>query len=163
MAAITEQYIEQNKKLHEIDPKYGTSGHKWASEVIRLCKKYDTKDVLDYGCGKGTLAESLPFEIQQYDPATRPERPVPADIVVCGDVMEHIEPDCLDDVISDLDALFKKCLYLVISTRLAQKTLPDGRNAHLIVESGGWWIKKLPFTFIEKRNRHDEIILVCQK
>ena len=33
--------------------------------------------------------------------------------------------------------------YMVAATRPAKKTLPDGRNTHLIVENRDWWERKL--------------------
>ena len=37
--------------------------------------------------------------------------------------------------------------FIVLSTREAKKTLSDGRNAHLIVKSPIWWIKKFEGNF----------------
>ena len=33
--------------------------------------------------------------------------------------------------------------FLLIDTREAIKTLPDGRNAHLIIEGKDWWTEKV--------------------
>jgi hypothetical protein len=162
---ITDDYLDQNVRLHGSTPTYGTSGWQYAQAVIRLARQHGTEDVLDYGCGKGTLAEALPFPIRQYDPAIleHSDEPEPADIVVCGDVMEHIEPHCLDDVLNHIHRLTRVCTYWVIATRKAAKTLPDGRNCHLIVESRDWWVKKLAqhdFSIAEEsRGRKGEIIL----
>lgn len=142
---ITEEYIDLNAQLHEKFPTYGTSGKNWASAVGFLHKSFGFNVVLDYGCGKQTLAASLPdLKIVGYDPAIPivSTRPVPADLVVCGDVLEHIEPELLDEVIDDLNKLSKKMTFVVLSTREAKKTLSDGRNAHLIVKSPIWWINK---------------------
>ena len=35
------------------------------------------------------------------------------------------------------------CCYLVIDLLPAVKNLPDGRNAHIMLESSGWWLDKL--------------------
>lgn len=142
---ITENYRELNKKLHESNKHYGTSGHKWASLVQNAVKWVNSQDVLDYGCGKSTLAQNLPFDIQQYDPAIAKysESPEPAHIVVCTDVLEHIEPELIDNVLADLARLTKSMLILSIANRPAKKTLDDGRNAHLIQENESWWLNKL--------------------
>ena len=58
-------------------------------------------------------------------------------------MLEHIEPDCLDDVLLHLRTKVKKRLFFAISLRPAGKTLADGRNAHLIVESAEWWLERL--------------------
>lgn len=138
---ISDEYRELNSKLHETREDYGRLGSRWAPLVMALCANEGTMDVLDYGCGKGTLNLSLPFGVHCYDPAVPKfsATPKPADIVVCTDVAEHIEPDCLDDVLDDLQRVTGKVLVLNVATRPAVKTLADGRNAHLIVEQWEWW------------------------
>lgn len=142
---ITEQYQKLNEKLHETNKHYGAGGHKWASQVEGICKLVGSRDVLDYGCGKSTLAQNIPFTINQYDPAITKfsEQPNPADIVICTDVLEHIEPDCIDDVLRDICRLTKQLAFLVIANRPAKKTLEDGRNAHLIQENELYWLAKI--------------------
>lgn len=104
-----------------------------------------THDILDYGCGKGTLGAALGFAIQEYDPAVagKDTAPAPADIVVCTDVLEHIEPDRLEAVLDDLQRLTRRVLYVHVATVPAHKTLSDGRNAHLIVEPWSWWRERM--------------------
>lgn len=96
---ITEEYREANKRLHEINERYGTSGAKWARKVSQLVQSTGSSSVLDYGCGKGLLAAALPeLGIREYDPAIpgKDSEPESAEFVVCTDVLEHIETDCLD-------------------------------------------------------------------
>jgi hypothetical protein len=69
--------------------------------------------------------------------------PDPADIVACTDVLEHIEPECLEDVLADLRRVTKKMGFFTIATRPAKKFLSDGRNAHLIQQDARWWLEKL--------------------
>ncbi len=69
--------------------------------------------------------------------------PPPCDLVYCGDVLEHVEPDCLNAVLNDLRRLTLKAVLLVICTGPAAKTLQDGRNAHLIQEGPRWWLDAL--------------------
>ncbi len=147
---ISDNYRELNSQLHIDNKSFGTSGKKWARAVEFLHKKFKINSILDYGCGKQTLSFALPhLNIAGYDPAI-PElsaRPVPADLVVCGDVLEHVEPEHLEKVIEDLDQLSQKLTFVVLSTREAKKILKDGRNAHLIVKPIEWWIKKLESKF----------------
>ncbi len=46
-------------------------------------------------------------------------------------------------MLRDLKRVTKRKLFFNIATRPAQKTLPDGRNAHLIVETAEWWLNQL--------------------
>lgn len=142
---ITDDYRAQNAAMHAEKPHYGRGGYLAAERVERLAKKFNAGTILDYGCGKATLASALPhLAVSCYDPAVpgRDSPPSPADIVVCSDVMEHVEPDCLADVIRHLHSLSREVLYLEIATVPALKYLPDGRNAHLIVEPAAWWLEK---------------------
>lgn len=142
---ITEEYKELNKRLHNERADYGTGGTRHAQTILKLCESLKTTSVLDYGCGKGTLANNIPFPIWEYDPCVpgKDEQPRAADIVVCTDVLEHVEPSRLGDVLGNLAALTKKVGYLVIATRPAKKNLPDGRNAHLIQKPVSWWRETL--------------------
>jgi len=138
----SQAYKELQQELHNRNVGYGVSGYKHAQHVIELAKHLQTKDILDYGCGQQTLQKALPFPITNYDPFipgsdTEPE---PHDLVVCSDVLEHIEPECLDDVVDHLGKLTKRLLFVDIAQRPAKKVLADGRNAHLIVKSTSWWI-----------------------
>ena len=139
---ITDEYRKLNEDLHESNRAYGTSGKKLANYVLNVSKQLDTQDILDYGCGKGTLAANLPFDIKQYDPCIEAHKdtPEPARIVICSDVLEHIEPDCLTDVLDDLWRVTKESILMVIHHGPAKKTLADGRNAHLIQEDEQFWL-----------------------
>lgn len=145
MQFITDQYRELNEQLHAQNPGYGTNGYKHLDTIQMLHRQLDVADILDYGCGKSTLAINLGFPIRQYDPAIPKfaELPKPADLVTCTDVLEHIEPYYLDDVLDHLQALTKKVCFVVVSTVPARKTLPDGRNAHLIQKPAKWWMDRL--------------------
>lgn len=145
---ITQEYKQLNAELHGRTD-YGTSGHKWAATIAELACKLGTLDILDYGCGKQTLQKSLGIPIKQYDPCLEgfDATPEPADIVMCGDVLEHIEPDCLDDVLDDLQRVVKRAGVFVVSTRPARRILADGRNAHLIQEPYAWWKEKIEARF----------------
>lgn len=161
MQLITNEYRKLNETLHNKNLTYGTCGFQYSTPILELCNKFNTKDVLDYGCGKCTLANTLPFAIKKYDPAIRcfSNDPEPADIVACTDVMEHIEPELLDNVLAHLKSKTKKLVYLIICTRPAQKTLEDGRNAHLLVKDHLFWFAKISEYFdILNYNRQDSAL-----
>lgn len=155
---ITESYRELNKQLHN-NPAYGISGQKYVEEVQNLSEYVKADSILDYGCGKGTLKSNFlfPERIREYDPAIAgKDIPAePADLVVCTDVLEHIEPECLDDVLADISRLTKKAAYLVVATFPAKKHLPDGRNAHLIQRGRDFWDEKVRKHFREMSTLSD--------
>lgn len=105
--------------------------------------------LLDYGCGHNlSLQENLKpqrqFKYQCYDPGVPEyaEPPEPAELVVCIDVLEHIEPDCLEEVLDHLESLTQQVLFATVHTGPAGKVLPDGRNAHLIQKPAEWWLPR---------------------
>lgn len=121
--------------------------------IVALIKQYGSTTLLDYGCGKGhqygAKAEAhLEFGIMPhlYDPgvkefARRPKRRY--DGVICTDVMEHIEHGDVKSIMRDVFRYSRHWVFFSISTRLAKKTLPDGRNVHLTIKPAYWWDEKL--------------------
>lgn len=166
---ISERYRELNKTLHDERSDYGGGSRRWASMVWTFIERGKHRSALDYGAGKGrlhealrTLLESRDIAWQDYDPAI-PQfsaTPDPAHFVVCTDVLEHIEPEFIDEVLTDLRRVTQRRLFLVVSTREAQKKLPDGRNAHLIQKPPEWWLREklLPIFEIDwfDRDKDDE-------
>lgn len=143
---ISEEYRKLNGELHERGVGYGTSGHKWAEEIRGFANATQARTILDYGAGSMTLAKAIKDRtVISYDPAVPgiDTPPHPADLVVCGDVLEHIEPDCLEYVLDDLKRLAKRHIFLVVNMRPAKKFLADGRNAHLIQQPTEWWLPKI--------------------
>jgi len=170
---ISKEYIELNKKLHESTPTYGMGGAKYADTTLKLAKTLINDNnqfvsILDFGAGKGTLGTELAKSniiIAEYDPAIpgKDETPRPADLVICTDVLEHIEPDKLEFLLDELKRVTRKLGYYVISTRKAGKILADGRNAHLIVEGKDWWESKLKKYFTVNKvieTKHSELHVV---
>lgn len=139
---ITPEYAALNAELHQRVPSYGTGGHKWAEVVRALVAEAGAKSVLDYGCGKGSLRQALrPIKVHEYDPAIRGKdrKPSSAGIVVCTDVMEHVEPEFTEDVIWDLVWLATRAVFVAVSCRVGGKQLADGRPAHINVQPQAWW------------------------
>lgn len=157
---ISAEYVRLNVAMHAAGG-YGEGGHRWGQQVLDLARQCEARSILDYGCGTGTLKEVLdavvvppelrnadgtrPFDVLEYDPAIsgKDKRPARADLVVCCDVLEHVEPDCLYAVLDDIRNIARTAVLLVVATRPAKKVLSDGRNAHLINETVDWWLPKL--------------------
>lgn len=143
---ISPEYRQQNMALHQARKDYGNRGARWADEVWNTSRSLDCHSWLDYGCGKATLGEAMPPEMQDawqnYDPAIPlySTPPMPADLVVCVDVLEHVEPNAIEDVLDDLQRLSRKAVLLFVDMTPASKTLPDGRNAHLLQRPIDWWL-----------------------
>ncbi len=155
---ITEDYLRMNQQLHE-DPGYGVG----ISEVVinsrlkiigDVAREAKAKTILDYGCGKGVILEQAKQHFDQiefygYDPAVVKwsEEPPACDVVYSFSVLEHIEPELLDNVIDDILEKTKVAAILFVDTIPAIKSLPDGRNPHLTIEGPTWWRAKFKTRF----------------
>lgn len=160
---ISPEYLEQQKTLHLQDVSYGISGMSYASDIAGLIFNEGIATVLDYGCGKGTLKKALANEdidcvVTEYDPAIpgKDHDPEPAELVVCTDVLEHIEEDKLDNVLHHLRSKAMRFIAIVVSNRPALKSLPDGRNAHTIIRDGRWWEERLSKYMKIERSAYSE-------
>lgn len=138
-------YREQLRLKHA-SVRWGKHGHCHADDVRAWAQELGAVDVLDYGCGRGTLKPALaPMRCYEFDPGVigKEQLPKPAGIVACTDVAEHLEPDRLDGVLEHIYKLAVQGAYFVISCRPAREILADGRNAHLSIHEPDWWLKKL--------------------
>lgn len=144
---ISEEYRQMQQELHK-KRGYGQSSVDLAPLVAQVIRRDRVEEMLDYGAGKGRLGEELewlvpwPLRIHSYDPAV-PEwsaRPEPSTFVACLDVLEHIEPQLLPNVLDDLMRVTAGKGLFTVATGPAMKVLADGRNAHLIQQPASWWL-----------------------
>jgi hypothetical protein len=136
------------QQLHE-NPAYGVASLQFVNVVASLIAQSGATSLSDYGAGKQNLRRGLEqagvtLDYRPYDPAF-PEYGPPrsADLVCCIDVLEHIEPEFLDNVLDELASLTTKVGFLSIHSGPAAKVLADGRNAHLIQQPSSWWLPRL--------------------
>jgi hypothetical protein len=161
---ISEEYKDLLKQEHI--NKWGMAASQQLDSITDFLSRYNIQDFVDYGCGSGnrlkTLLPDQLFDIQQYDPGVSQynSTPEPSSGVVCVDVLEHVEPSCLENVLCHLQSLVKKAGYFSISTTPARRILQDGRNAHLIIESPDWWSWKLStyFNIVQQKITDDTVI-----
>lgn len=140
---ISEEYRKQCALLHNSGV-WGSTSHLMATRIEPLIRASGSKDYLDYGAGRCTLSESpclSEFKAYEYDPAVPAISaiPEPRDFVVCTDVLEHIERDLIHNVMADLKRVVKKEGYFIVALVPALQILPDGRNAHILIETHEWW------------------------
>jgi hypothetical protein len=80
-------------------------------------------------------------------------------LIVSSDVMEHIEPDHLNDVLEWLTHHATKFQYhLIACSPDLGPPLPDGRNAHLIVQTPEWWREQFQDRGIMEYWSHEEVL-----
>ena len=154
---ISEEYKKQITEYHNSRP--------WGGAVrgnSMMLNKYmmisGAKTILDYGAGRSDLLKEMnaqypnrQYIINEYEPG-RPELagdPPASDAVVSFDVMEHIEPNKVDNVIKHI---YEKCnmwTYHKICLRAATGAFPGTeQNLHLTIKDGPWWLEKFSKYFI---------------
>lgn len=169
---ITDAYRAQQSQLHQ-NPNYGVASVNFAPFVATVMQALNATELLDYGAGKGRLRQALaplmkwPVQVRHYDPAI-PEwaaTPEPMNFVTCIDVLEHIEPPLLDNVLDDLQRVTAGCGFFTVHTGPAVKHLADGRNAHLIQQPPAWWLPKLlaRFELLQFNRIENGFIVVVQQ
>jgi len=147
----TENYKQQLQIKHDKVSWGGGVGTKvkWIIPKAKTYLNSSINTILDYGCGNGsfkkTCNELFPdISVLEYDPGiiNKSICPDKADIVVCFDVLEHVEPECLSDVLSHIQSINTYGAVLQPCLVAAGHTLSDGRNAHLIIQDGEWWLNR---------------------
>jgi len=149
MTLIDSKYQQQLNKMHRAGR--FDNGHKAYKIIEKFFEEHKPTTVMDFGCGKGALVRSIkqlhPDVVAEgYDPgnpdfAQLPDRTF--DAVVSTDALEHVEPAYLDETLRMIGSKIERCGFFRIACYPAKKKLPDGRNAHLIVELPEWWRNKI--------------------
>jgi len=147
------KYLQELKLLHgDMKRPRGFGGKfKRVKGFESFLKDKRPNTVLDYGCGKGVMMYNYremftDIEFDGYDIAIDEFSKINKEsyeLVFSNDVLEHIEPEYLPNIIKHIDSLAIKYIWLRIDTKPAKKKLSDGRNAHLILQGQKWWESKL--------------------
>lgn len=147
MINISEQYKSQLEILHSKN-KMGKNSKRKNPKLFNIpdfLEKYKPNSIIDYGCGSGSVVQYLKEtfdDVEGYDPCVKKYSTYPSrtyDVLISMDVLEHIEPETLDENLKSISNLFTKSAYLDIHTGSSPTFLPDGRNAHLIQEQPKFW------------------------
>lgn len=166
MNLISKEYKQTLAWEHANTPgRWGRTAERYTDTII--AHSAGLTEWLDYGAGSGGLSMAMQsrhkdknIKITEYEPSRpRTRAPKPHPYVVCIDVLEHIEPELLDNVLLDLQRVTQQRGYFTISCRPASKILRDGRNAHLIVKPQTWWRERLEKLFnivTESYDNHDK-------
>jgi len=139
-----------HQKYVEAGKPWGQSAYRFFDEILAFYKQLGANTLLDYGCGQQTLQAMMGkqtplIRVTGYDPGIegRGALPKPADLVVCTEVLEHVEFNCLNKVLGHINSLALRGAYLTIACSESGEVLSDGRNAHLTIESPAWWLQKM--------------------
>jgi hypothetical protein len=147
-SAATRNVMEY-RQIHLSDPNYGRSSELMADLICKLARPLQPQNILDFGCGKSRLVDEVAARLGatafRYDPAIEANSILPittADLVINTDVLEHLDEQEVDLLLSDVASISKN-VFFNISTRPAAKLLPSGENAHATVKNANWWREKI--------------------
>ena len=117
---------------------------------------YDCRSLLDYGCGLGGTAtwleQQMPgINITRYDPYVAEYSSMLwqdrfFDAVYSADVLEHIpRGTCIakGGALAWINSCTRSYAYLIIDLTPAKKTLADGTNAHVNLQTPEQWIRDI--------------------
>ena len=145
---MTFSLVDQYRQIH-LNKKYGAASSAKAPYLIPHIRALGARSVIDYGCGQSTFPDMIRASgvetVFRYDPAipAYAERPTLSfDLLVSVDVLEHVPESEIDAVLSDMRSLADNAL-LVIDIKPAKEILPNGENAHAIVQPPEWWAERL--------------------
>lgn len=161
------EIVEEYKKQHVVDIKPGLPHYNGSSllqhvdSIKDILSSNDCKNILDFGCGKGTLYtknfNTITNYIKQpvheywnldsytlYDAGYEKHSTYPKgtyDAVICTDVIEHIWKDDLYWFTKELCSFAKKLVFINVACYAAKKTFTDGTNVHVSVYPPPDWVK----------------------
>ena len=150
--------LTEATKFHAVnqDNWAGEALAEYKHQIFNLIKENNIKTILDYGCGKAKFhsilfnnrkvpGSPMNVNITKYDPAVAQYANKPTgtyDLVLCIDVMEHVQEDKVDEVLKDIFTYSNK-VFLTITCYAAKQILTNGKNAHYTVKDPDWWKEKL--------------------
>ncbi len=144
MARIDDLLPTLYRDMHAQGAFPGTTwtAHRAAAEAFF---RPDSFPVLDFGCGPlGGLRAAYGDRVVPYDPyvpefAADPWVRRPRGFFT-SDVLEHLPVHALRALVLRIAAApYVRQVFAAVSTRAANKIMPNGLNAHLTVRHGQWW------------------------
>lgn len=174
MDLLTPAYKAQLVQKHQTSP-WGGAGWTWIPDIARLIVRHKLKQptVLEYGSGRRTFEQAMRWamphvQITEYDPGVPSIDTVPTgkfDLVLCTDVMEHVEEQF---VVPTLQRLYDYTRYTTvfnIACTPSKSLLPNGQNAHVTVKPPAWWRERIERLWldIEVRSDHKNFTLYASK
>jgi len=136
--------------------------------AAQLQKQMGYCHVLDYGCGSGRLKHNLYAAfpalqnvfVHEWDPfypgKQSIDQPAPADVVFVGNVMEYVEPECVEYVLREIRTMTSKvAIFMIHAERKEGAGYPID-----------WWASMLRKHFVIVEQSLDgpsDMVFACQR
>ena len=170
--------LTDGRKRKPNDAYDGKSTLIYAKLIKDIITKNEIKSMLVYGCGKGfyyenpsnsyglkisSLRNYWEIDIDLYDPCYEKnsflDKNKKFDLVICVDVLEHIPAVDINWVLEEIINKAKKYVFINVACHPAIALLPNGKNAHINLNTPNWWHEKI-LTF-KRNNKELKIICIC--
>lgn len=172
---ITPEYQALLQKKHAQKP-WGGAGASWIPDIVRLMIEYQMRGmnpitrepelaptILDYGAGRHSFYDTMLWlmphvSVSEYDPGVKSiDRwpplgcipPMKFDLVLCTDVMEHVEEQFVNATFRRIKEVTKYAALFNIALTSSKSLLPNGANAHLTIHPAEWWENEAMRVFTE--------------
>ena len=143
---VSDEMLSLIREVHSTPDKWdGNSLLDHIHRIQAFIEDNKAETLLDYGCGKAQYHPE-DWSVTKYDPGVEEYSTKPSgtfDIVICTDVMEHVESEYIDQVLDEIFAYADKLVYICIGLHPAKEILADGRNAHISLFPSSVWQTKL--------------------
>lgn len=155
---IDRRRAQERAKYEALWEKHGAWGtHNHGSKAQKLILTLSPATLLDVGCGdnkfakwarsEGILATGVDFAGCGADIKAAahdlPFKDNAFDVVTAFDVMEHLLPEEVDEVLEELVRVGRSHLVLGISYRESRVRALNGETLHPTIRPKDWWVKKL--------------------
>lgn len=158
-AAEREKYVAiwQREEYRRVSP-----GMLECERAFTICDMEAGQSLIDFGAGparatKWFADQGMTVKAVDFAPNARetdvpfveaclwdmPDDLSPVDYGFCTDVMEHIPPAKVDDVLAGIEARVRTACYFRIATRPDKMGRLINKPLHLTIENADWWRRKL--------------------
>jgi len=143
---MNSQNVNLYAHIHAAKPNYGSGMRLHFTHISAVLTLLDFKKIIDFGCGKGLMADELNrlkiAEVTKYDPAISSYNVIPNskfDCIINTDVMEHIPESEIPAVLDQFKKLSSSAI-IIPHLGKAKLILPNGENAHCTIKTPDEWM-----------------------
>ena len=153
----------------------GQTTSQYADIIKKIIEQNNYRTLLEYGCGKAfyyenkfvlnkkiinSLKDYWGVEVSLYDPCFEKFSELTtkkSDLTICIDVLEHIPKEDIDWVLEEFFKLTKFMVFINIACEPAVALLPNGKNAHINIQTPKYWHTKL----MKMKKMYKNIKIIC--